>query len=49
MLILLIAYTIREKEEWYFITEIKEAQKENSHQPLLGFTLLIVFVILKNL
>lgn len=43
------AYTIREKEEWYFITEIKEAQKENSHQPLLGFTLLIVFVILQNL
>lgn len=40
------AYTIKEKEEWYFITLAKEAKAENSNQPLLGFTILFIFILI---
>jgi len=39
-------YTLREKEDWYFITLINGAKAENNHQPLLGFTLLLLIYIL---
>ena len=40
------AYTMKEKEEWYFITLANEAKAENSNQPLLGFTILFIFILI---
>jgi len=40
------AYTIREKDEWYFITLTNEAKAENNNQPLLGFTLLFILIMM---
>lgn len=40
------AYTMKEKEEWYFITLTNEAKTKNNNQPLLGFTLLFIFVLI---
>ena len=40
------AYTMKEEEEWYFITLTNEAKAENNNQPLLGFTLLFIFILI---
>tara|TARA_Y100000589_G_scaffold332269_1_gene391041 strand:- start:241 stop:2778 length:2538 start_codon:yes stop_codon:yes gene_type:complete len=41
-------YTLREKDDWYFITLINEAKAENNNQPLLGFTLLLILSLLST-
>jgi hypothetical protein len=41
-------YTLRENEDWHFIKLINEANAENKNQPLLGFTLLLLFYILQS-
>ena len=41
-------YTLRENDEWYFMTLINEAKAKNKNQPLLGFTLLLAFIIFQS-
>ena len=40
------AYTMKEEDEWYFITLTNEAKAENNNQPLLGFTLLFILILI---
>ena len=39
------AYQIRDKDPWYFMLLVDNANKSNKNQPLLGFTLLTLVLL----
>jgi len=40
------AYNIRDNESWYFMSLVRDVRSKNKNQPLLGFTLLPILLLL---